>query len=328
MAELPSLSFNDADISAILASAPLLQDVNIPDSIIQSDDWQKLNDLKKEQIRTVLHGLIMTEYLRSNIAPKGLIVNTAPYIFLHDMVFRLDWSKISWHCTRDWIVLIIKTATRLSDALLIQIQTLESQIKSMGIPAIFKKKLEELNQNITEFKDYLLQSKIKKLKKDVKNFTLEKLHPYTSKDYVISITSTGSQDSDSVSSEGSTGSSDSYRAQGYSKNRGRFRGPRFYHNQQPLNPGFMPYSHMVPPPFFQPYQAPPPMWGIPPHNVPFQRPFFEPQQPFLGRGQHFQRTRRREGRKVHWETNLDQQQGPITRSKSKEPEAGPSRPAL
>ena len=87
MAELPSLTFDEADIAAILASAPLLRDVSIPDSILQSDDWQKLNELKKEQIRTILHGLIMTEYLRCNIAPRGLILTTASIFFY--MMFSL-----------------------------------------------------------------------------------------------------------------------------------------------------------------------------------------------------------------------------------------------
>ena len=90
-----SLTFTDADVSAILQNAPLLHDLEIAQGITQSDDWEKLSDLKKTQIKTLLHGIIMTEYLRANVSPRGLLINIEPHIFLDDITFRIDWSKIS-----------------------------------------------------------------------------------------------------------------------------------------------------------------------------------------------------------------------------------------
>ena len=95
----------------------------------------------------------------------------------------MNWSKVAWHCTRDWLVLIIKTATRLSDDFLVKIQEEENRIKYLGLPGNFKKKLDELNKEVKEFYDHLLNSKINKLRKDVKKFSLERTFPYTKSDY-------------------------------------------------------------------------------------------------------------------------------------------------
>ncbi|XP_069077653.1 uncharacterized protein [Pleurodeles waltl] len=49
---------------------------------------------------------------------------------------------------------------------------------------MFKKKLEEANKEMAEYKEMLMQSKIKKLQKDLKRFSKEKVYPYITDEYI------------------------------------------------------------------------------------------------------------------------------------------------
>ena len=158
-------------------------------------------------------------------------------------MFRVDWSKIAWHCTRDWMVLIIKTAACLSAELLEKIQVDDSKIKSLGLPGGFKKKLEELNKEVKEYNDYLLDSKLTKLKKDVKKFSMEKVSPYIKEDYIAK--PTDSDNDNSTSGSESSGSDRGDDRQSYPRKnrggrpRGSFSNPwqTFSHYPpQPLHP--------------------------------------------------------------------------------------------
>ena len=325
-----SLSFTDADVSAILQNAPSLQELDIAQGISHCNDWDKLNELKKTQIKTLLHSIIMTEYLRASISPRGLLINIEPHIFLEDLAFRLDWSKISWHCTRDWIILIIQTAQRISDDLLNQIKTLEGQIKSLTVPSQYKTQLDNLNREISDFKDYLLQQKVTKLKKDVKKFSLEKVYPYTKTDYAPSNVSSVDSFSSIDSSDSGSGSesNNTYRGrrQGRGRNRGKGnnRGFPYLHNFPPQP---MTNYHMMPPGFIPPFYAPPPVnpqpfWGIPPN---FQQPSQQYMQrpPFLGRGRGPFRPRWKGPQHVSW-VDEESPLGPVTRSKTAQATPGPS----
>ena len=90
-------------------------------------------------------------------------MTNAPRIFLNDLIFRRDWAAIAWRCTDDWLVLIIKTAKRLSEKLEGEIKISEDLLKTTIDIRSFKKRLEEINSNMTEYRDYLTSTKIKKL---------------------------------------------------------------------------------------------------------------------------------------------------------------------
>ena len=154
---------------------------------------------------------------------------------------------------------------------------------------------------------------------------------YIKKDFVPSFKPDYSNESDSFSSDGSdtSGSSHEGKARGTFRGRQRGRGRAFFHPvfdpnlAQPFGPNLIP--------FHQPQMQMPPPWGapFPPYNQSFNqpRPFYAPNQPFLGRGQRFRRPRRREGISVQWAEQAATPQGPNTRSKTKEI-AGPSRGEL
>ena len=131
------------------------------------------------------------------------LVKNVPYIFLNDLQFKKDWSLVSWHCTRDWIVLIIKTATRLCNDLKIEISTIEVRLRASQAFVGIKNRLEELNKSMEEFETTLRNSKIVKLHKDIKKFSRERVYPYIREDYIdgqdrgVTGLRTDSSDSDS-----------------------------------------------------------------------------------------------------------------------------------
>ncbi|KAJ1154717.1 hypothetical protein NDU88_007460 [Pleurodeles waltl] len=183
-------------VQAILQTPSILGDENSGPSSGMKEDWTKLSSLKRELIKTILHGTIMTEYLRTNISPNGLIVTNVPRIFLQDLQFRLDWSQISWKCTRDWLILIINTSKRLADSITVQISITETAMKTTVQLSQFKSRLAEINLELNETKEYLTRQKINKLQKDIKRFSKEKIYPYTTSDYHYDGTSETSEESD------------------------------------------------------------------------------------------------------------------------------------
>ncbi|KAJ1148111.1 hypothetical protein NDU88_000951 [Pleurodeles waltl] len=110
--------------------------------------------------------------------------------------FRIDWSQISWKCTRDWLILIINTSKRLADSITIQISITEAAMKTTVQLSQFKSRLAEINLELNETKEYLTRQKINKLQKDIKRFSREKIYPYTKDDYHCEGTSETSEDSD------------------------------------------------------------------------------------------------------------------------------------
>lgn len=126
----------------------------------------------------------MTEYLRANIAQNGLLLSNFLQLFLEDATLKKEWSLVAWKCTRDWLILIINTAKRLADALLIKIQIAEGALKTDILITAYKTKLAVINNDISEPKEYLMKQKITKLQKDIKKFDKEKVYPYLKENYI------------------------------------------------------------------------------------------------------------------------------------------------
>ena len=274
MSEFTGLTFSNEDIEAILAAA-LPHDTNIPPPPTDhGEDWRTLKELRREHVKTIIHGIMMTNYLKANAAPRGLIVKNEPFIFLHDLEFKKDWSLISWHCTRDWLILIIKTATRLSKEMGEEIQTIEIRLRSNQPLGDLKKRLEDLNKEMRDFEITLKESKLHKLRKDVDNFKHERIYPYTSKDYNKRgeryHTESENSDDSNLSDSSSSGSFSSK------------RGGRQFDQQQTQQTFWQPYPPfpLQPPPFG--YMQPCGPWPFPPQpRFPVDPNW---RNPFLGRG--------------------------------------------
>ena len=316
MADNTGLTYTDEEVQNILSGPSLLTGVDIPRVISQASDWDKLTYHRKEQIRVILHGVIMTEYLRENKAPRGLLVSNAPRIFLADYIFRKDWAAIAWRCTRDWLVLIIKTAKRLADQLEIQIKISEDLLRTSIDIRQFKKKLEEITNNLSEFKEFLTNTRIERLRKDMKRFSYEKVYPYSSLDFEVPI----DKDQDFSDLDTNTSGSDhsdneefDKRSRSNNRSRNRRRG-RSWSRHWSDNSHFVPqynYQLNFPNPNFY-------GWGTPyqPGFMP-RPPFTTPDQtfPFLEQGRGRNAGRRRGNRRVQWQDN---QEGVTTRSKTQD----------
>ena len=287
-----ALSFDDEVIASILNKPSALGEETPGTSSNTYEDWESLSLMKKNRVKSALHGILMTEYLRSKIAPMGLIVLNEPRIFLEDAEFRKSWAQIAWKCTRDWLVLIINTAQRLVDELTIKIQAAETHIKTTVTLATYKTKLAEINAEMKENETYLTQQKINKLHKDIKKFNFEKVFPYSMADFIPTSKSTAYQKKKSNNQYWTSSSDDQWSSSEEDSLPSTSRGPPpplFSH--QPLN---IPYN--------------PQFWNFHPFFQP-RYPFQQPQPPFLGRGRGRGRGRRR-GRmpQVQWQDEVPQMQ--------------------
>lgn len=75
MAENVGLTYTDEEVDSVLSALPLLNDLNIAQIIAQSEDWDALAELKKNQIKIILLWVIMTEYLQANASATGITGN-------------------------------------------------------------------------------------------------------------------------------------------------------------------------------------------------------------------------------------------------------------
>ncbi|XP_078541920.1 uncharacterized protein LOC144827513 [Lissotriton helveticus] len=316
MEEFGGLAFDEEDLNTILNDNPsILDDLPSTSTPTTEDDWVKLLNLKKNHSRISLHGVIMNEYLHGKCAPSGLIVTTAPRLFLTDKEFVRNWALIAWRCTRDWLILIIKTAKKTADALLIEIQVLEGQINAAIRPVIYKKNLDEANKTNKEYRDNILLNKVEKFKKDLARFSMESAYPYLSDTYVAPTTnSKGRRYGSNYSSSGSdSGSSDqgnpnagpnfSTRGRGFQRRANRGRGAQQYPNPgQWWPPGPWNYHQgpMGPPPMGHPMPMYPP------------NPAFYYDQSFLWQGRGRNRGKRRGQQTVNWAPQTGSVTGPTS----------------
>lgn len=298
MADFGGLGFDDEFLSSILSENPsMLDQIPTPAPAIVGD-WETILNLKKSHSRTIIHGQIMAEYLHGKCSPTGLIVTNAPRLFLTDKVFVKDWSLIAWRCTRDWLILIITTAKRIADAILVEIQILEGQIKTTLTTKRFEKQLEDSNKANKEYKDPIFLAKIEKFKKDLAKFSHEKVYPYTSDNYTPTDTNKPKHTAGSSYATSSETESSGSESGDNSQPRGRGRGNR--PNRRYNNRGnmYQTGSWWPPAPWGYP-QFPPPM-----SHYPMQPQYFE-NQAFLGQGRGWNRGRRRGQNQVQWSDNQD-----------------------
>ena len=296
--EFPTLSFTDETLLSILSKPSTLGEDTVGTSQETYEDWESLSELKKNMIKTQIHGIMMTEYLRAKISPLGLIVANDPKIFLDDPEFRKAWAHISWKCTIDWLILIVKTAERLAAQLLIKIEATERHLKTTVSNTAFKSKLAEINKEIKDNETYLLQQKANKLHKDIKNFKFEKIFPYSTDEFTPPKTQTSSRKRSN--NQYWTSSSDDQWSSGDDEPI-YHQPPRGNRYQHPRLPG--PFNQGIHPMMNVPFNQP--MWQYSPFLAP--RPYFQDfqPQPFLGRGRGKGRGRRRgnRGTQVQWQDN-------------------------
>lgn len=313
MAENQGLSYTSAEVDEIMSDLSVFADANIAQSISTTKDWENLTEMKRNRIRTILHGTILKEYLSNSMAPKGLLVSNAPRIFLEDEAFRKDWAAIAWHCTHDWIVLILKTALRLSEKIQVEIQVTESHMKTTITG--FKKKLDELNKEMTDYKDNLTQQKVQKFHKDLKRFSYTKAYPYSDPEFTPQSKEEDTSDASSNASSNTSNSSiNSGGSNSKPRGRGRGRGQGNWSHYAPVP------MQGPPDPYYHPQNMP--MYGWQP---PFQQPFFQPNPytpPFLYRGGRGRGKRRNQnqGAQVHWAA----EDPSANQNKPRPQQAGPS----
>ena len=63
MDELGILSFDDEDVNSILQAPSLLGGNTDTASLDTYEDWDSLSNTKKNQVKTALHGALMTDTL-------------------------------------------------------------------------------------------------------------------------------------------------------------------------------------------------------------------------------------------------------------------------
>lgn len=148
-----------------------------------TEQWKELWNLKKKTIRTELHSDFLIQYCKKGMIPKGLQVRNEPSLFVKNEKFVETWTFIANRCSRDWLLLIIETAQATLIIEKVELDEMERKLKDNTTVEDAKLKLEEIQKDLDSYKDYLINKKSNKFRKDLNQYKPELVYPYLQKDY-------------------------------------------------------------------------------------------------------------------------------------------------
>lgn len=168
------LTFNTNEVERITSGMPSIHDDSENENT--DIDWDYLIYLKKKQTKMFLHATALTDYVREEKIPRGLRIQKAPGLFQDDDLFKSRWAAVLNQCSRDLMLLIIDRTKEEVEKIKKETTTLQENFKTQVTDNIFNKKLEELEKSVKEFELKTKEIKVKKFRRDRKDYAQGRVH--------------------------------------------------------------------------------------------------------------------------------------------------------
>lgn len=168
------LTFNDTEVERITSDMPSIHENSEEGD--ESMDWDHLIYLKKKQVKMFLHATALTDYIREEKIPRGLRIQKAPGLFQDDDTFKSRWVAILNQCSRDLMLLIIEKKKEEVNIIKQEVSNLQEGFKAQLTEPIYDKKIMELEKLVKDFELKTKEIKIKKLKRDRKDYNQGKVY--------------------------------------------------------------------------------------------------------------------------------------------------------
>ncbi|XP_041440171.1 uncharacterized protein LOC121400656 [Xenopus laevis] len=162
-----TFSFTEAERKRILNAAQALPSITPAGD---AEILRELERLKRREVAWTLHSSTLSEYAKVQRIPRGLRLHIKPGLFREDKDFVSRWQCILNKCSLDLITLTVQQLQNGLRETRQQIHTAEEELKAKDTMNTVKTTLAELQVRIDTLEQEILQSKLRKFKRDTKDY--------------------------------------------------------------------------------------------------------------------------------------------------------------
>lgn len=182
-AEIRSLT--DAQARTLSYTETEIENILLPDSGLflnpsppTEDFTKRLKHLSQKEIRLQLHGITLSEYVRTRRIPRGLRIQKAPTIGRTDETFCTKWCEIMNKASLDLMVLIIDYTKKELTKIKEEISEIEEKIQTSTDPPALQAAKEEMQAIMDKYKEETQKNKLSKLRRDTMDYRNGKVYPW------------------------------------------------------------------------------------------------------------------------------------------------------
>lgn len=170
-----TFTFNPEDSEDILFPRA---EISVLHSETIQNSMNHYKHLLEKEIRYTLHGSTLSEYWRAGRIPRGLRIQKAPTIGGGDPEFCKKWCEIMNKASLDLTLLVIEFTQKELTKVRVDLEETKASIVASHSEVTFNRQVELLNTSLVEFKQDLLQKKIRKFRRDTLDYKDNRVYPW------------------------------------------------------------------------------------------------------------------------------------------------------
>lgn len=136
-----------------------------------------LEKLHKKETRSLLHGLVLSQYYCNSRIPRGLQIYKEPTLGRNNAEFCKKWCAILNKCSLDLMLLVIENENDKMENVRTEIDTLRKEMSEVLPAEKFKSIIKDCEEKIQTYKRELEQHKMKKYRRDTLDYRDNKVYP-------------------------------------------------------------------------------------------------------------------------------------------------------
>lgn len=129
-----------------------------------------LEQIRKKETRSLLHGTVLSQYWRNSRIPRGLRINKEPTLGRENAEFCKKWCAILNKCSLDLMLLVIENENEKLLNIRKDLNSLTKDMKDTLSPDKFKDIMEDCDRKIERYKGELERQKMSKYRRDALDY--------------------------------------------------------------------------------------------------------------------------------------------------------------
>lgn len=139
-----------------------------------------LEQLRRKETRSLLHGTVLSQYWRNSRIPRGLRIYKEPTLGRDNPEFCKKWCSILNKCSLDLMLLVIENENAKLSKVRMEINILEREMSDELSSDRLHEIVDDCNNKMETYKRELEQQKMAKYRRDALDYREDRVYPWLS----------------------------------------------------------------------------------------------------------------------------------------------------
>lgn len=172
-AKATTFTFSESDTQRIL-----FPQVSFSQDACMDSYPTRLEQLRKKETRSLLHGSVLSQYWRNCRIPRGLRIYKEPTLGRDNAEFCKKWCAILNKCSLDLMLLVIENENEKLEKVRAEMDTLRKEMTEKLPADRLKSIAEDCDKKIETYKRELEQHKMRKYRRDALDYRDNRVYPW------------------------------------------------------------------------------------------------------------------------------------------------------